>query len=180
MVGQPVRLLGIISGVRKMTTRTNRTMAVVRFEDLSGSVEVVLFPDAYERSNGLIAEDAIVSIRGKVDPRNDSFQVIGDDVTQYEMTGPPQSPTYQIVRIEIAASGARDTLVDAMRRLATLLREFPGDDLVRIAICMPNGTLELDSRMRVDWCDDLRRAVEESTIVLSTSVSSAYHQTSTR
>jgi DNA polymerase-3 subunit alpha len=180
MVGQPVRLLGIISGVRKMTTRTNRTMAVVRFEDLSGSVEVVLFPDAYERSNGLIADDAIVSIRGKVDPRNDSFQVIGDEVTHYEMTGPPQSPNYQIVRIEIAASSARDALVDAMRRLATLLREFQGDDMVRVVLHMPNRTLELESRMRVDWCDDLRRAVEETTIVSSTSVSPAHHERSTR
>jgi DNA polymerase-3 subunit alpha len=163
-----------------MTTRTNRTMAVVRFEDLSGSVEVVLFPDAYERSNGLIADDAIVSIRGKVDPRNDSFQVIGDEVTHYEMTGPPQSPNYQIVRIEIAASSARDALVDAMRRLATLLREFQGDDMVRVVLHMPNRTLELESRMRVDWCDDLRRAVEETTIVSSTSVSPAHHERSTR
>ena len=41
-------------------------MAFVDMEDLYGNVEVIVFPNVYERFGNLVREDAIVSVSGKI------------------------------------------------------------------------------------------------------------------
>ena len=163
MVGQSVRLLGIISGIRKMTTRTNRTMAVIQLEDLSGSVEVVFFPESFERASSNLIEDTIIVVRGKVDPRNDSFQVLGDEVATYEMSEPVEEPVRHHVRVTLHSTGDRNEDMSRLERLHTLFRDhFAGDDLLYIRIAdNAEGTTMLRSSLRVDWCPELESAVAE-------------------
>ena len=40
-------------------------MAVFVLDDEGGKVEVVVFPEAYNRYGGLIADDALLLVRGK-------------------------------------------------------------------------------------------------------------------
>jgi DNA polymerase-3 subunit alpha len=164
MVGQGVRLLGIISGIRKMTTRTNRTMAVIQLEDLSGGVEVVFFPESYERASANLVEDSIIVVRGKVDPRNDSFQVIGDEAIPYEIVEPEVEPERQIVRLTLTSTGNTSDDLSRLERLARLFRDhFAGDDLlyIRVEGRGVERSMLVRSSMRVDWCDELESAIGE-------------------
>lgn len=162
MVGQSVRLLGIVAGIRKMTTRTNRTMAVIQLEDLSGNVEVVFFPDSYERASATLVEDSIIVVRGKVDPRNDSFQVIGDEVLTYEIVEPEEEPERRHVRLTLRPTGDRAADLDRLERLALLLRDhFSGDDLLYLRLDAPGGGRVLRSSFRVDWGSELESAITE-------------------
>ena len=57
---------GIITSYRKLVTRSSsRMMAFFALEDLSGSIEVMLPPDAYERYGGNLADQAVVVVRGR-------------------------------------------------------------------------------------------------------------------
>jgi DNA polymerase-3 subunit alpha len=163
MVGQSVRLLGIISGIRKMTTRTNRTMAVIQLEDLSGNVEVVFFPESYERSSAHLIEDNIIVVRGKVDPRNDSFQVLGDEVSLYEIVEPEEEPERQHVCLTIAPSGDSGKDLHMLERLERILRNsFVGDDILYLRLVDGTGRARLlRSSLRVDWCRELESAIDE-------------------
>lgn len=159
--GQSARLLTIVSGVRKMTTRTNKTMAVATVEDLSGSLEVVLFPEVYERSADALTEDTILSLRGKIDVRNDTVQLIAEELSAYVPNEKVEPVERQFVTIEIPAQPSPDADYDKMQRVARTLREFPGDDRLFIRIPVGSGIRLLRSSMRVDWCPDLARAIED-------------------
>ena len=46
--GEKVKVVGMIAGIRRITTKTNRTMAIIDLEDLTGNIELVAFPECYE------------------------------------------------------------------------------------------------------------------------------------
>ena len=64
--GQIVKIGGIIVQKRVITTRNNKTMAFVTLEDVLGTIEVIVFPNIYERGSHYFEEDSIVMIEGRV------------------------------------------------------------------------------------------------------------------
>ena len=74
--GQQVSVVGMVKSVRRIATKTNRTMAVLEFEDLTGTVELVAFPDCYERHADMWEADAILEVAAKVDRRGEATQLV--------------------------------------------------------------------------------------------------------
>lgn len=71
--GQKVRLLGILSTVRKKITKNDTTMAFLTMEDVYGSVEVLVFPKKFDAFGQFFIEDEIVLLTGKVSLRDDEI-----------------------------------------------------------------------------------------------------------
>ena len=60
-------------------------MAFLNVEDLIGNVEVVVFPQVYERYSTLLVEDAKVFIRGRVSLEEDKDgKLICDQIISFE------------------------------------------------------------------------------------------------
>lgn len=57
---------GMISAITVKTTKSNRLMAFVSVEDLYGSVEVIVFSNAFEKFRSKIVKDNKVIIKGRV------------------------------------------------------------------------------------------------------------------
>ena len=64
-IDSEVDVAGMITDVKSIITRKGDPMAVIGLEDLDGTVEVVIFPDAYKTAGDLV-EGKVVWIRGKV------------------------------------------------------------------------------------------------------------------
>lgn len=64
--GTKVAIGGMIVAQRVQYTKKNDKMAYVTLEDLVGTVEVIVFPKAYEKYNNLLLEDSKVIMRGRV------------------------------------------------------------------------------------------------------------------
>ncbi|MDE0087878.1 MAG: DNA polymerase III subunit alpha [Candidatus Poribacteria bacterium] len=60
-----VSVAGMITSVTNRTTKKGDSMAILEFEDLEGSIEVVVFPEAYKKAGDLF-EDRMVWIEGTV------------------------------------------------------------------------------------------------------------------
>ncbi len=73
-----VTIGGTITDFRDITTKTGQKMAFVKLEDLSGELEVILFPNAYQQTIGLWELDKVVLIRGKVNARDKDGNVSQD------------------------------------------------------------------------------------------------------
>ncbi len=58
---------GIINAVNIKYTKNNQPMAFLTLEDLNGSVEVIVFPNAYEKCRELLEVDRKVLISGRAD-----------------------------------------------------------------------------------------------------------------
>lgn len=64
--GMRAVMAGIVTGKKQLVTKNSKMMAFVDMEDLMGSIEVVVFPNVYERSGHLIKEDALVVVKGTI------------------------------------------------------------------------------------------------------------------
>lgn len=66
-----VKVLGIITSVKKKITKSNTTMAFITVEDMTGAAEVLVFPKILSECGNFIAEGKIVLIYGKTSVRED-------------------------------------------------------------------------------------------------------------
>lgn len=62
----------IITGLKKHFDRKNRPMAFVNIEDLTGTAEMIVFADAFEKYNQILCDDSMVLVVGKVSSKGDS------------------------------------------------------------------------------------------------------------
>ncbi len=80
-VSQRVQVIGLITQVKKIITRaSNAEMAFARIEDLTGSIEVVIFPKTYARTSQLWVRDGVVLVSGKIDQKEDRLMILADEV----------------------------------------------------------------------------------------------------
>ena len=68
-----VILGGILTEIKQKVTRNNTIMAFVQLEDLSGTIEVIVFPKVLERYRQVIEEDALVTIKGRISIKEDEM-----------------------------------------------------------------------------------------------------------
>ncbi len=79
--GKEVTLGGIITSLRRMQTKKGDTMATLQLEDLTGTVEVIAFPQVYERSNSLLLTDSPVLVRGRCEvEENSRARILASDI----------------------------------------------------------------------------------------------------
>ncbi len=82
--GDELSIGGIITAFRKIVTKsTGQPMAFFTLEDLTGAVEVVVFPRTYEECFKLIAEDAIVLVQGRLDMKEEGVKVLANAVLPF-------------------------------------------------------------------------------------------------
>ena len=63
--GKDVTIGGLITGVKLLRTRKGNQMATFVLEDLTGTVEALLWPNSYERYHSLLESDAPVLVKGR-------------------------------------------------------------------------------------------------------------------
>ncbi len=68
--GRQAKVGGMITTVRKITTKNNAMMAFVGLEDKSGILELIVFPRAYEKTPELWVVDNVVAVQGKVNTKD--------------------------------------------------------------------------------------------------------------
>ena len=64
---------GILTEVNLKVTRNNTMMAFLKLEDLSGTIEVIVFPKQLDKVRPLIVEDSLVKIKGRVSIKEDEL-----------------------------------------------------------------------------------------------------------
>jgi len=80
--GKNVKIGGIISRIKKITTKTGKPMLFIDLEDLTDKIEVVVFPGIIERNPALFQENKIVFVSGRIDNRDGAPKVICEDIQE--------------------------------------------------------------------------------------------------
>src|SRR5579859_2346528 len=88
-----VTIGGLIGTVKRSMTRSGSTMAFVTLEDLTGSIEVLVFPRAYEQHGLSLKRDAVVLLRGTLDVEEQSVKLLCDEVIALPPTPPEDDPS---------------------------------------------------------------------------------------
>ena len=74
--GREVLLGGIITAWRVINTKAGSQMAGAKLEDLTGSVEVVIFPRTYEQVKDGYQPDRVAVIKGKLERQDEGLKVL--------------------------------------------------------------------------------------------------------
>ena len=77
-----VRIAGTISTRKVINTKKGDRMAFITLEDMTGSVEVLVFPKIYREAAPLIGDDSDqpLLVRGKLDTGGDTPKVLAEDI----------------------------------------------------------------------------------------------------
>lgn len=99
---QEVIMAGQVLGLRKLFTRKNDQMAFLQLEDLTASIEVIVFPQAFRQYQDLLQEGQVLLIAGQLSLKEDEeAKLLADYIGQLqpEMTGlPPDFPSRYLAR----------------------------------------------------------------------------------
>lgn len=71
-IGSKVRLAGMITKVRNQVTKKGEMMRYLELEDVSGSIEVLVFPSMLRRFDSFLQTDQIVVMEGNLDMAEDA------------------------------------------------------------------------------------------------------------
>jgi DNA polymerase-3 subunit alpha len=83
--GVDVTVGGIIASIRPLKTRKGDRMAVIMLEDPHGSVEVVVFPEAFGKCASVLEAGAMVVVKGKVELDEEAIRMMANEVLPIEM-----------------------------------------------------------------------------------------------
>jgi DNA polymerase-3 subunit alpha len=75
---------GIVAAVRPLKTRKGDRMAVFTLEDAQGGVEVVVFPETFQRNGALIETGTLVLVRGKLERDDETTRIIASEIAPIE------------------------------------------------------------------------------------------------
>ncbi len=149
-----VELIGILSGVRRRSTKLKKLMANAWLEDLFGTLELVIFPSAFAKVETMLVDDAIVRVIGKVDIREDEApQLLVDDIKPFVMKDEKYAGKRLFVRIP------KDMGDDTMK-LKALLRTSPGDESVSVVIEKTGKRIKAGGSLGVTLTDSLVQNLE--------------------
>lgn len=72
---------GLITGIKKTSTRRGDPMAILTVEDLTGSIEVVVYPRPYAQSRLALRNDEVVVVKGRSRENGEETKIIGEEIT---------------------------------------------------------------------------------------------------
>ena len=105
LVGKTVTLVGQVSSIQQRMTKAQRPFLIALVELMDGSIEVAVWPDAYEGSRDLWTEGTFVWVVGKVRQRNDELSIACDEAREYELPGEAEVPAPAAPASEVTLEG---------------------------------------------------------------------------
>jgi len=171
-----VTIGGIITEAKRIRTRNGDHMMFATLDDLTGSVEVLIFGKALSESEASVAVDALVIVRGRVDhreagktsvvvqsvsPFDPSEQEIEQARARAEASRRAASMHSQPVHLRVSADDLTGTAIDELKQM---IEDFPGPAEVLIDVLTSGGTrrLRLGSEYRVQHTPTLRAELENA------------------
>ena len=139
---ETLQVVGVLEGLRGIVTKKGDPMAFARLEDLSGSMELVIFPRVYDTHREMLSDDNPLLVTAKVDVRNDEAKLIAESIERYKLPAdaqPRQAPGSKVsaVRVEIPLDKPPDQTTQLVNSVLGLMMQHRGD--VPFSFRLQNG-----------------------------------------
>jgi len=148
---------GIVAAVRTTKTRKGTYMAYVTLEDMHGVVEVIVFPDLYQKCMPLLDAGRLLIVSGKPEAEEQSVRLIATDVSPIEHA---RMRAARLIRIQIDLP-CDDT---ALERLYSVFQRNRGSipvQLVMRAAGQFRALLEPHATFRLNGSPKAYKEIEE-------------------
>jgi DNA polymerase-3 subunit alpha len=154
--GSMITLGGVITNLSRKFTKKGDQMAVFVLEDLDATIEVTVFPRVLMEQGHKLLDDAIVTVKGRIDRRDESrLGFMAQDVNIIEGLDTAAAAP---LRLRVPATSLNELKIHQIRKI---LREHPGESPVYLHIGQGKVL-----RLADDYCVDLDRVVGELRMAL--------------
>ncbi len=142
--GSTVVVAGLITSLQRKMSKQGNAWAAVTIEDMEGSVEVMFFGETYVAYSTVLAEDAVVVIKGRVRRRDETMQLQAMEVTLPDIDVAADAPV--VVTLPVARCTQ-----PVVERLKEVLTTHPGVTEVHLRLTQPGRAtvMRLDDGLRV-------------------------------
>ncbi|HEV2966013.1 MAG TPA: DNA polymerase III subunit alpha [Chthoniobacterales bacterium] len=155
------RTAGAIAQVeKKFTRKEGKPFAVIWIEDLTGTIEVVVWNDVYVTVSEILAPGRVIEIRGTVDTRGDSLRATAQKVklVTREKSNGSNGDDKNVREAVVLLQFSPATTSEELREVRELLASSPGRRRVQLLFDRPTGDplrVDAGSDLRVDLTRDL-------------------------
>lgn len=151
--GRQVTVGGIITEKKVKYTKEDKAMAFITLEDLIGSIEVIVFPNSYEKNARLLVEDKKVFITGRVSLEEDrDGKLICQKIEGFDEIG----------RKLWIKFPDKEVFVEKQDKLEELLAESEGKDTVIIYVEKEKSKKQLPKNQNVNADTELILRLKEN------------------
>jgi DNA polymerase-3 subunit alpha len=138
---------GIVAAVRQLKTKKGDRMAVFTLEDAQGSVEIIAFPEAYQRAAGLIEVGTMLLVRGKLERDDETSRIVASEILPIESV---REKLAREVAIHLRKPADRGTL----EALGEIFSRHRGDR--KVSFDVETGEAPNRLRVKVDLSSQIR------------------------
>src|SRR5690606_28135895 len=143
--GSAVTIAGLVTPLPRKMTQNGNPWAIATVEAPEGAIEVLFFPQTYSTVSTMLAEDSIITVRGRLNRRDDIPTIYASEMTLPDVSQATDGP----VQLTLAANRCTAPLVE---RLKGILTDHPGSSEVRLRLTSPgrSTTMRLEDSFRVE------------------------------
>lgn len=151
-----VRCAGVITELKKITTKNRELMARLKLEDLAGEAEVIVFPRIYAQSNGILKEEEMVVIIGQIRWEEERLKILADEIIPFSRA---RQRLIGKISIHLNTVGLEEMLLQDLKKL---VEEYPGNAELEF-ILNKSGIkrFSIASGFRVNLSDEFISALEK-------------------
>jgi DNA polymerase-3 subunit alpha len=152
-----VSIGGVIGSVNKRKTKKGQLMAIFKLEDLTGIVEVVVFPEAYENGVGkYLHRDEMIIVKGKLNWWEDKPRIVASEVIPFSRA---KELLIRQMTLQVSIAGLKE---DTLKKLQELFINNQGNCRVNFNLSLPGDRiLKISSKMQVKLTDKLLEEVKK-------------------
>ena len=112
-----VKIVGLIAKIKHTVTRAKQEkMAILKLEDLNGSVELLVFPRAFQKVSRYIQPNSVVLVKGTLNLKEDTPKILVDDLFPFE-------EIYKLITgMSINLSGLRENVFESLKSVLAASR----------------------------------------------------------
>jgi DNA polymerase-3 subunit alpha len=161
-----IKIAGVVSRIKKITTKKGEIMIFMTLEDMSNSIEVIVFPSIIKKFQKFLKDDIIIGIKGRLDIKEDQAKLIATEIeeiktknikSKYKKTYLKRAP--KDIVIELDLNSIDDQFLYRLRRL---LLNNPGSSNVTIKLKSDKffKTMKLGSSLNVTQSEEFIKEIE--------------------
>lgn len=152
--GRMVTIGGTISRIKGTMTKKGQPMGYVTIEDYDGEVETVVFPSVWETVRPILAEDAAVAIRGRVQANERDVRVLAEEIIPLDKLRASAPSPAGVLHLYIDA--AHDSN-EVSQRLAGLFQKHHGKTPVIMHMMRTGQEIHAARKFYVNYSSEAER-----------------------
>jgi len=131
-----IQVAGALESVeKKFTKKDGKPFAIVVLEDLTGSIEIMIWNDAFSKCSQFLEKGKVVAITARLDKRDEAPRLVANEVK------PLKAPTAAPVEPPLVLYFDHDqTTEDELVELKKTIQQFPGTRALQFEFARSDGS----------------------------------------